>query len=410
MLAGEGDVIARVRPVRVRSYAALALVAAASLAGCSVGDDDERPPQLGTKSGDEDAAAKLGFPSTATKNTIRVGGGDATADAAGVASAVFPGTTDATRPTAVVLVDKDDWQAGVTASVLAARPIGAPILISDGGDLPAITADTLKRLDPKGSDLSDDAQVIRIGDTPPRPDGFKTAVIKGKDAYERAAAIDRFFSAAKGKPSKNVVVTSGEEAPFAMPAAAWSAFSGDAVLLTERNRLPAATRKAIAEHEKPAIFVLGPEKVISDRVVKDLKKLGTVTRIRGEDARTRGDNPIENAVAFARYSKGDFGWGLRTPGSNFTIANVDRPLDAAASAALAARGVPFALLLTDGGRQLPTALEYGLANVQPGYEDDRRDVAYSRSWILGDDKAVSLAQQVQIDGLTDLIPIQANEP
>ena len=49
-----------------------------------------------------------------------MGGADATADAAGVASAVFPATGNSNRPTAVVLVDKDDWQAGVTASVLAA--------------------------------------------------------------------------------------------------------------------------------------------------------------------------------------------------------------------------------------------------------------------------------------------------
>ena len=117
--------------MRVRGKAAIVLVAAASLAGCSLGDGDERPPQLGTKSGDEDAAAKLGFPSTATKNTIRVGGGDAAADAAGVASAVFPGTGDASRPTAVVLVDKDDWQAGVTAAALTARPIGARIGAAD---------------------------------------------------------------------------------------------------------------------------------------------------------------------------------------------------------------------------------------------------------------------------------------
>ena len=78
-------------------------------------------PQPGT-SGDDERPPKLGFPSTATKNTIRVGGGDAAADAAGVASAVFPATSDADRPTAVVLVDKDDWQAAVTAAVLAGPP------------------------------------------------------------------------------------------------------------------------------------------------------------------------------------------------------------------------------------------------------------------------------------------------
>ena len=54
--------------------------------------------------------------------------------------------------------------------------------------------------------------MIRIGDTPPKPSGLKTAVIEGKDPYERAAAIDRFVSAAKGRPSNDLMVVSGERA------------------------------------------------------------------------------------------------------------------------------------------------------------------------------------------------------
>src|ERR671916_838245 len=73
-------------------------------------------------------------------------GRDAATDAAGVASAVFPGTSDTVRPTAVVLVDGEDWQAGVTAAVLAAPPIGAPLMISEGKELPPVSADTLGRL------------------------------------------------------------------------------------------------------------------------------------------------------------------------------------------------------------------------------------------------------------------------
>ena len=64
------------------------------------------------KADDEQAAEKLGFPSTATRNTVRVGGGDAAADAAGVASALYPSTGEGDRPTAVVLVDQDDWATG----------------------------------------------------------------------------------------------------------------------------------------------------------------------------------------------------------------------------------------------------------------------------------------------------------
>ena len=122
------DLIARAGLV---ASAALAL----ALAGCSLGDEESPPPQLGAKSSDSEASAKLGFPSTATRNTIRVGGADAAADAAGVASALFPAADGGERPTAVVLVDKDDWQGAVTAGVLAGRPIGAPMLLTDGGDV-----------------------------------------------------------------------------------------------------------------------------------------------------------------------------------------------------------------------------------------------------------------------------------
>ena len=381
----------------------MALATALGLTGCSLGGESDRPPQLGTKSDDKEAAVKLGFPSSATKNTVRVGGADATADAAGVASAVFPATGNSNRPTAVVLVDKNDWQAGVTASVLAGRPIGAPILITDGDDLPAVTEDTLERLKPSGSDLSKDAQVIRIGDEPARPDGFKTAVLKGDDVYERAGAIDRFFSAARGKPSANVVVTSGEKAEFAMPAAAWAARSGDSVLLTKRDSLPPATTKAIKAHPDPNIYVLGPASAVSDKVVTELKKLGKVVRIQGR-------TPVTNAIAFARYQKGDFGWGVVVPGYNFTVAGTSRPLDAAASAALATRGVFAPLLLTDDAKDLPNPLEEYLLSVQPGYEDDPGQAVYNSVWLLGDDKQISVDEQARIDQITELIPVQANAP
>lgn len=391
-------------PVRAKSWIAISsLAVAVAVAGCDVNDDPDRPPQLGPSSEDDQAAAQLGFPAVATRNTVRVGGDDAAGDAAGVANAAFPATSPATRPTAVVLVEENDWQGAVTAAVLAAKPIGAPLLISGDGELPNVTADTLERLDPRGSDLSEDAQVIRIGEEPAKPDGYRTARIVGSDLYDRTAAIDRFFSAARGAPSPNVVVASGEQAEYAMPAAAWAARSGDSVLLTERDRLPPPTREAIAAHERPRIFVLGPRKVISDKVVDDLERLGEVTRI-------AGDTPVENAIEFARYEEGDFGWGAAVPGYNFTVAGVSRPLDAAAAATLATRGVFAPLLLTDRADRLPRPLEDYLLSVQPGYEDDPGQAVYNRVWILGDDEQVSLDEQAQLDTVTELIPVQANAP
>ena len=390
----------------MRRLLALSLVLPLTLAGCSLGDEDPPPPQVGVKAKDEQAADTFGFPSSATRNTVRVGGGDAAADAAGVANALFLATGDSNRPTAVVLVDQEDWVSGIAASVLTGPPIGAPILLSDGDELPAVTEDTLERLEPKGSDLSKDAQVIRIGPDVARPEGFRPALIQGDNPYERAAAIDRFFSAARGKPSNDVLLYSGEQPEWAMPAAAWAARSGDSVLPVRADSVPAPILEAIRRHERPNVFVLGPERVISERVVRQLEGKGPARTVE----RIEGPTPVENAIAFARYEKGDFGWGVVVPGYNFALANVSRPLDAAAAAALATRGVFAPLLLTDDSARLPKPLEDYFLSVQPGYEDDPSEAVYNRAWILGDDDAVSVEEQAQVDAITELIPVQATAP
>ena len=388
-----------------RLLPALALLAL--LGGCSLGDEEtSRPPQLGVEAEDEEAAEKLEFPSSATRNTLRVGGSDAAADAAGVAGALYPATGTSDRPTAVVMVDQGDWQSAIAASILAGPPIAAPILLSDGDELPAVTEDTLERLDPRGSDLSEDAQVIRIGPDVARPAGYKTALIQGEDAFERAASIDRFFSAARGRPSNDVVLYSGRRPAWAMPAASWAARSGDAVLPVETDAIPRPVARALADHERPNVYLLGPERIISEQVADELRERKLARSVN----RIEGETSVENAIAFARYEKGDFGWRVNIPGYNFAIASTTRPADAAAAAPLATRGVFAPLLLTDDPGALPEPLENYLLSVQPGYEGDPRDAVYNRAWILGDDSAISVRQQAQIDTITELIPVQANAP
>ncbi|HLM10279.1 MAG TPA: hypothetical protein VK307_11240 [Thermoleophilaceae bacterium] len=390
----------------MRRLAPLLLLIVIAAPGCSLGDEETRPPQLGVQAEDEDAVEKLGFPSSATRNTIRVGGSDAAADAAGVAGALYPATGDSDRPTAVVLVDSEDWVTGIAAAVLAGAPIGAPILLSEGDELPSVTQDVLERLDPKGSDLSEDAQVIRVGQDVARPEGFKTAVIEGDDPFARAAAIDRFFSAARGKPSNDVVLYSGEKSEWAMPAAAWAARSGDAVLPVRARSIPAPVARALSEHERANVFLLGPERVISEQLSRELERRKLARSVE----RIEGATPVENAIAFARYEKGDFGWAIVVPGYNFAVASTERPVDAAAAAPLATRGVFAPLVLTDEAGELPKPLESYLLSVQPGYEDDPGQAVYNRAWILGDDSAISVEEQARIDSIMELVPVQNVAP
>src|SRR4051794_27496702 len=106
-----------------------AVLACTALAGCSIGGsgggDTTGVSSAAPTASAEKAAEKLGFPVVATRNTVRVGGGDAVTDLAGTATAVFPATSDDTKPHAVVLVDKNDWQGAIAASVLNSAPLGA---------------------------------------------------------------------------------------------------------------------------------------------------------------------------------------------------------------------------------------------------------------------------------------------
>src|SRR3954467_4162760 len=154
-----------------------------ALAGCGgKASTTGSPPKLGAKGTDTQAAQGLGFPAIATKNTTRVGGADPGADAAGVAQAVFPGTDRASRPQAVTLVDRSDWRAGIAAAALFAKPVAAPILLTDGTSLPAASSSALDALAPTGSKAAGGAQIIRIGDVA-QASGLKTTDIKGANPF-----------------------------------------------------------------------------------------------------------------------------------------------------------------------------------------------------------------------------------
>ena len=336
----------------------------------------------------------LGFPVIATKNTTRVAGNDPVRDAVGVARAVYPAVGEGARPLAVTLVDKRDWRGGIAAATLMAPPLRAPILLTDGKDLPDVTDKAVKDLRPSGTPFVGRTQAFVVG-AAGAPPGLNAKRISAKGPFELAAALDRFRSAAAGRPSPNIIVTTADDPRFAMPAAAWAARSGDAVFFTGRNLLPPQTRSAIEAHGHPRIFVLGPRSVVSDAVLKQLSRLGRVTRIAGPD-------PVRNAIAFARYINGGFGWGIQDPGHGLVIANWNRPLDAPAAAALSASGTYGPLLLVDSAKRLPPPLQDYLLDIQPGYQRDPVRGVYNHAWLIGDESAISAVVQAKIDELTEI--------
>jgi hypothetical protein len=388
--------------MRLARIAAAVLLVALVVAGCGrnsdTSDQPRTTPTTGAKGTETTAAQDLGFPTFATKNTTRIGGADATADAAAAARAVYTGASRISRPQAVVLADDSDWRVGLAASVLMSAPIRAPLLYAHGADkLPPATQNALTALAPKGSKDAGGAQVIRVGDVP-ELDGTKTTDLRGTGAFALARAIDAFQAAARGTTSDRVIVVGADAPEYAMPAAAWAAKAGDPILFSRRDSIPEDTRAAIAAHQQPKIYVLGPTSAVSDKALAQLKKLGSVTRISGA-------TPAAASVAFARFVDGAFGWGVVDPGHGFVFADTRRPTDAAAAAPLSASGTYGPLLVTDDPDKLPTALQNYLLDVQPGYTRDPVRGVYNHGWIVGDEDAFSVAVQSQIDALLEIVPV-----
>jgi hypothetical protein len=339
----------------------------------------------------------LGFPTFATKNTTRVAGADAVSNAAAVALAVWPSTGDLSGPDAVTLVDVADWQTAVSAAALIAEPVGAPILLTEAGAVPPLSATALRALAPQGSESTAGRQLFVIGGAA-TPEGYETLEVPGNGSTELATEIAKLRERLAGEP-EHILVASSEDPAYAMPAAAWAARSGDPVLFSGRDEVPAATVAALRKNDGVPVYVLGPETAISERAFKDIAHIAPGAERVGDDGEA------ENSVAFARYTNGSFGWNINDPGHGFVLANSERPIDAAVAAPLSASGTWGPLLVAPDGAALPAALGTYLLDLKPGYADDPTRAVYNHIWLIGDTSALSVDLQGTVDDLAEVAPV-----
>ncbi|HEY5814726.1 MAG TPA: cell wall-binding repeat-containing protein [Solirubrobacterales bacterium] len=349
-----------------------------------------------------EAPEELGYPAFATANTTRVGGADPASNAAAVALAAFPSAKPSQRPAAVALVDDAEWHGAIAAAALIAAPLGAPVLIAENGELPEPTEEALATLDPQGNKETKGVQAFLVG-TAPAPAGLRTRRVGASGGADAAASIAALREELLGEPPRHFVVAPASQAAFAMPAAAWAARSGDPVLFAERDELPAPTAAALRRRPRVPVYVLGPSSAISSDVVREI---GGISR---DVSRVSGEDPISGAIAFARYADGDFGWNVNDPGHGFVVARSDEPLGAAAAAPLSASGTWGPLLLTDSADTLPPALRGYLLDVKPGYTTDPTRAFYNHVWVIGDEEAIDVNQQAEIDELAALAKIGDGE-
>jgi hypothetical protein len=388
------------------------LCGALALAGCG-----KAAPTGASARGPANKVAPVGEQgavSVVTRNTTRLGGAGAPTDAAAVARTVYPALTPASRPLVVALVDANDWHAALAASSLAGAPLGAPIIFSEGAKLPEVSAQTLESLAPRGAGPLGGAQVLRIATTAPLPRAYVTRSLPAAPPAAIAAAIERLAHPPGSLAPRQVIVVP-ESAPraIAMPAAGLAAESGAPILFIGQAQVPAATAAVLTALKRPSIYVLDAP-AAGAAALSALRRLGSVTELPsappGEVA-----TPAANAIAIARFTDSQFGWGVKEPGHGLVFANAARPLDAPAAALLSASGDYGPLLLLESANVIPAELTGYLANIQPAYTPafDFRPVrgVYNHGWLIGDEHSISAVTQAEIDSLLEISPRkQGSEP
>ena len=293
---------------------------------------------------EEDTADQtvLGFPALATKNTTRVGGEDAAADAAGTATATYPGQTRGTRP-----AGGDARRPGGLAR--AASPPSALMGPPAARPGPADRRRATCRAPPRrpstrssrmGAPAAGGAQAIEIGDAR-APGDLRARRIAGSDPFRLAAAIDAFATDVAGPPvgQRRDRLRGGAGVRDARRCLG-GASRATPCCSRSATRFPARRGRRSTATSSRASTCSGPSSVISSSVERSLRRLGQVKRIQGR-------TPVTNAIAFARYADATFGWGVRDPGHGLVFANAGRAGDAAAAAALGGAGKYGPLLLLD---------------------------------------------------------------
>ena len=361
-------------------------VATMMVGGC--GGTAEKPPTLPTL-----GATKV-MPGEFGRNVVRIGGLSPT-DVAG--AAVMALYSRDQPPAGWVLAADGDWRSAIIGAQFAAGPVYAGVLPIKADYLPTAADDVLRRIKPPGFPKGHGLQALVLGHGTRNlfgdvdALGLKPSLLKAPSADRLALDTVPYRGGFAGAYSDSVVIVSNEARDYALPAAAWSAYSGDTVAFVHRDRVPAATRALLMQRrklrvEQPSIYVVGPSNVVSDAVLGALRRYGPVKRI-------GGTTPAEVSVALARFHdpKTGFGWGIKHGPASVSLVNRRTWGNAVAALSFAARGPQAPLLLLDRAGSLPAPVA--------SYLRDLGAKGPSQAFAFGDRASIASGLLTRVDTL-----------
>lgn len=385
-----------------------ALVTLGLLAGCQNKDNESTSSNSSMVN---QALSKEGnLPWIATKNTTRINSSDPVEAAVLASRTLWTATNDNNRPGSVVIVSSDQWQIAAASADLIHHPSNGPILFVNDDGVPETTLNELKRLKPTGSKSNDGIQVIAVGKISDKVEeqlkelDYKMDRIEGDQPAAVAEAIDAYYAKVSGSMPESVIIGSMDSPEYTMPAVNWIAHMPEPLLYVKEDEVPKETIKALeARGGKANIYIIGPESVVSGKVLEELQAYGKVTRISGED-------PYENAVNFAKFkdTETQFGWGIETPGHNFSFLPLDSDLLAIAVAPFSHLGKHAPLLYTDKDGMPGSVMEY-IMSIQPKFKQSPTEGPYNHAWITGNETVISEKGQSEIDDMLEIVPVTGGD-
>ena len=294
----------------------------------------------------------------------------------------------------------------LAAAVLMADPIRAPVLLTDGEEMPERDARPRSTRWPRPARSPPAARRSSASATSRGPRGLKTTDLVGKDPATLARAIDAFHAAARGASSDSVLRRQRRRARVrhARRRLGGQERRPDPVR-RPRRRCPADQAPAIAAHQQPRIYVLGPSTVISPKVT-----------VAAAQARARSSASAARTRRPTRSSSRKLPRRRRSAGASSTPATAwCSPIRAGPPTPPrprrcrpAARGARCCCSATTAS--CPRSVEDYLLDIQPGYRDDPTRGVYNHGWIIGDDTAISVAAQARIDALLEIAPAKNSLP
>lgn len=391
--------------------AGTAALLAVSIAGCQ-NDKGAAPSEPSAPSAGSPPAAvtETQAPWIGTKNTTRINTSDPVQAAVTASQTLWTAVSENNRPGSVVLADSEQWQIAAASADLIHHPSNGPLLFVNKDGIPEPTFNELKRLKPTGAKSNDGIQVITVGAVADQVHqqlkelGYKTDSIEGGQPAAVARDIDAYYGKVSGSLPESVIVGSMDSPEFTLPAVNWIAHMPEPLLYVKQNEIPAETAEALkARNGKANIYVIGPEDAVSADVEKELEAYGKVTRISGKD-------PYENAVQFAKFKDPatEFGWGIDSPGHNFSFLPADSTMLTIAVAPFSHLGKHAPLLFTDKDGMPESVMKY-VMSVQPKFKKSPAEGPYNHAWITGDEKAISDKGQSEIDDMLEIIPASGGD-